>query len=369
MSLEAEISKNAATISTNSYSMSVSEMATMYRDGELDLHPEFQRFYRWTAEQKSRFIESLILGIPVPPIFVSERFDSKWDVIDGLQRLSTILEVMGELLDSDNQPADMLTLTRTRYLPSLEGMKWRSEPETELPESARIKVKRARLDVNIVKNTSDDVAKYEIFQRLNTGGSLATDQEVRSCILLMNNPEFFRRIDQLAKQTNYRSTIPLSEQAFKEAFDLELMTRFIVFSVSPLDDLRHINELGAFLTDQIVERSSSATFNINTIEDTFMHTFDFLNDTLGEDSFRRYDATRERYQGALLVSLFEAVAVGIGRRLLPGGSLPDRAKFIDKHKSLWETMRPLTFVGSGVRASTRIPATIQFGEGWLQECE
>ncbi|MDI6631218.1 MAG: DUF262 domain-containing protein, partial [Thermoanaerobacteraceae bacterium] len=162
MSLENEINKHSTTVSTDSYSMSVGELVSMYRDGELDLHPEFQRFFRWTDEQKSKFIESLLLGIPIPPIFVSERNDAKWDVIDGLQRLSTILQVMGELRNEDNEPLPPLELTRTRYLPSLEGKKWTAEnSEQELPESARIKIKRARLDVNIVKSTSDEIAKYE----------------------------------------------------------------------------------------------------------------------------------------------------------------------------------------------------------------
>jgi hypothetical protein len=350
--------------------MSISEIAAMYREGELDLHPEFQRFFRWTEEQKSRFVESLLLGIPVPPVFVSERPDSKWDVIDGMQRLSTILEVMGELLGADKQPVEMLMLIGTRYLPSLEGMRWISDaPEMELPESVKIKIKRARLDVNIVKNTSDDVAKYEIFQRLNTGGSLATDQEVRSCILLMNSPKFHQWIDNLVKQLDFRSTIPLSEQATKEAFDLELVTRFIVFTSSTMEPLRHIDELGAFLTEQIINQSQNINFDFAGTEDAFMRTFRFLSETLGEDSFRRYDTKKKRYQGALLVSLFEVVAVGIGRRLLRGYELPDATAFFTKHRGLWENMRPLTFVGSGVRASTRIPSTIDFGEHWLGACE
>lgn len=124
MSLETEVAKHSASVQSNSYSMSVGELIAMYKDNELDLHPEFQRFFRWTPEQKSRFIESLLLGFPVPPIFVAERDDQKWDVIDGLQRLSTILEVAGELKGKDNKRMLPLILGRTYYLPSLEGEKW-----------------------------------------------------------------------------------------------------------------------------------------------------------------------------------------------------------------------------------------------------
>ena len=104
--------------------MSIGELINLYRDGELDIHPEFQRFYRWSGTQKSRLIESILLGIPIPSIFVSQRDDGVWDVIDGLQRLSTIFQLVGQLKDESNNEVEPLTLRRTKYLPSLEGKKW-----------------------------------------------------------------------------------------------------------------------------------------------------------------------------------------------------------------------------------------------------
>ncbi|QLA18159.1 DUF262 domain-containing protein [Desulfolutivibrio sulfoxidireducens] len=138
--------------------MSVSELISIYVDGELDLHPEFQRFFRWTDEQKSRFIESLLLGIPVPPVFVAEREDSKWDVIDGLQRLSTLLQFVGVLKGEKGKEITPLALTRAKYLTQLEKKVWDSKDASFiLPENAKIKLKRSRIDVNIIKNTSDDM--------------------------------------------------------------------------------------------------------------------------------------------------------------------------------------------------------------------
>ncbi|MEW6192226.1 MAG: DUF262 domain-containing protein [Bacillota bacterium] len=369
MSLENEINKHSTTVSTDSYSMSVGELVSMYRDGELDLHPEFQRFFRWTDEQKSKFIESLLLGIPIPPIFVSERNDAKWDVIDGLQRLSTILQVMGELRNEDNEPLPPLELTRTRYLPSLEGKKWTAEnSEQELPESARIKIKRARLDVNIVKSTSDEIAKYEIFQRLNTGGTKATDQEVRNCILIMNNREFYQWIRTLGEYENFRNCIIISDRAVEEAFDLELVTRFIVLTTCNESDLSRITELGSFLTDELVNRAIKSDFEVETLDRVFKQTFDFLADSLEQNSFRRYDSRKKKYVGGTLISLFEIVAIGIGHRLLEGREVPSKEIFLSKHQSLWEDDRLSDFIGSGVRASTRLPRTVAFGRRWLEEC-
>ncbi|MGL5034152.1 MAG: DUF262 domain-containing protein, partial [Microcystaceae cyanobacterium] len=167
VSLEEQIKEYSTVVSSESYSMSVGELASMYKDGELDLHPNFQRLFRWTDEQKSRLIESLLLGIPIPPIFVSQRGSGQWDVVDGLQRLSTIFQLMGELIGEDHQKVNPLVLTKTKYLKALENKAWQnqSKPENELPSSARIAIKRARLDVNIVKASSDKMAKYEIFLR------------------------------------------------------------------------------------------------------------------------------------------------------------------------------------------------------------
>ncbi len=95
--LQTQIDAARMQVHTDSYPMSIGELVNLYEDGELDIHPEFQRVYRWSEEQKSKLIESIILGIPLPSIFVAQRRDGVWDVVDGLQRISTILSFMGKL--------------------------------------------------------------------------------------------------------------------------------------------------------------------------------------------------------------------------------------------------------------------------------
>ncbi|MFH7244867.1 MAG: DUF262 domain-containing protein [Spirulina sp.] len=369
--LEQQIDTYSAKVSTTSYSMSVGELVSMYKDGELNLHPEFQRFFRWTVEQKSKFIESLLLGIPIPPIFVSERSNSYWDVIDGLQRISTIFEVMGELRDEEKQLKEQLALTRTRYLPSLEGKLWQSDvEENQLPESAKVRIKRSRIDVNIVKKTSDEIAKYEIFQRLNTGGSVATNQEVRNCILVMNNRDFFYRIKGLAELESFKECVLITDRALEESFDLELLTRFFVFCSSNQTKLSQINELGDFLTDEILEISKiNQNGDLNQrIESAFQETFRYLAEHFGANSFRKFNLDQDRYYGGTLVSLFEVVAVGIGRNLLAGRTLPNPVIFCERHKNLGSDNYVKQFTRSGIRSSYRIPKTIEFGENLVQSC-
>lgn len=79
MSLREEIQEKRKEIVVDAYAMSIGEIVNLYNDEELDVHPEFQRFFRWDDNQKTRLIESILLGIPIPPIFVSQKTNGKWD--------------------------------------------------------------------------------------------------------------------------------------------------------------------------------------------------------------------------------------------------------------------------------------------------
>ena len=128
MSLEQEIDNAARQVSTDAFSLTIGELANLYRDGDVKIDPDFQRLFRWDIARKSRLIESILVRIPLPSIFVFELPNSKWEVIDGLQRLSTILEFMGELKDPDSDDANVpFALIGTQYLPSLRGAFWSEE--------------------------------------------------------------------------------------------------------------------------------------------------------------------------------------------------------------------------------------------------
>lgn len=124
MSLQDEIAKKSSEIYREAYQMSIGELINLYRDEELDIHPEFQRVFRWSDYQKTKLIESIMLNIPIPQIFVSQREDGTWDVIDGVQRLSTIFQFVGILKDEDGKDISPLVLEATDDLPSFAGMKW-----------------------------------------------------------------------------------------------------------------------------------------------------------------------------------------------------------------------------------------------------
>lgn len=101
MDISAEIQKYRQEIKSERMDMSFGEIINMYRDKEIIISPEYQRAFRWDEQRQSDFIESILLGIPFPSIFVATNPDGKWELIDGLQRVSTVLSFFNELKDEE----------------------------------------------------------------------------------------------------------------------------------------------------------------------------------------------------------------------------------------------------------------------------
>ena len=198
--LQKEIDLMAKAIKTDNYPMSIGELSNLYQDGDLKINPIYQRMFRWDIAQQSALIESILLNIPIPPIYVYQNEKGKWNLIDGQQRLSTIFKFMG-ILKKDSKDVDgegfveSEPLIRTKFLPALEGKYWDNEDESiSLTDAQRRYIKRSKILIIIIDKSSDEFAQYEMFQRLNTGGSHLSPQEIRNCILVMKNEEIYKKL-------------------------------------------------------------------------------------------------------------------------------------------------------------------------------
>ncbi|MCI5162446.1 MAG: DUF262 domain-containing protein [Candidatus Electrothrix sp. AX5] len=100
--LEQELIKARNTLSADRLDMSFGELINMYDAGELIIDPEFQRYFRWGIYQRTRFLESILCGIPIPSIFMAEDDNGRWEVVDGLQRISTVLSFFGKLIGDES---------------------------------------------------------------------------------------------------------------------------------------------------------------------------------------------------------------------------------------------------------------------------
>jgi uncharacterized protein with ParB-like and HNH nuclease domain len=156
-----EIEGKKTLFKTESYAMSIGELANLYQNGEIQINPAFQRLFRWTEGQKIKLIESIILGIPVPSIFVYQNPNGIWELVDGLQRVSTILQFMGVLGDKPK-----LVLKQTKYLPAFEGFVYEADQTNpnEIPDLLKLSFKRSKLNFTIIQSDSHVNAKLKFFK-------------------------------------------------------------------------------------------------------------------------------------------------------------------------------------------------------------
>lgn len=362
MGLQEEIERRSTEVKSDSYSMSIGELINLYKDNEMDIHPEFQRFYRWTPLQKTKLIESILLGIPLPPIFVSQRKDGVWDVVDGLQRLSTIFQFIGILLDEEKKEVEPLVLEETKYLPSLRGKKWEDpyDLENSFNQAQRLFIKRSKLDIKIILKESDEKSKYELFQRLNTGGSPLSEQELRNCILIMENRKMFFQLLELSKNDAFQQCIALTDRAKEEKYDIDLALRFIILRNLPLKELERIADINEFLTDKMIEIAQSDSFDFSEEGEAFATTFSTLEATTKESSFHKYDVQKGKFVGGFLLSAFEAVALGIGYNYQKIQANKD-FDIESAIRSIWSNDEFIRRSGSGNRANYRIPKIVPLG--------
>ena len=357
-------------IVSDSYSMSIGELISLYTEEELDIHPRFQRLFRWTTYQKTRFIESILLNIPIPPIFVSQNEEGVWDVIDGVQRLSTIFQFVGKLKDQDGKTLDKLVLEGTKALPELDGLYWESDSPLDptLPKDVKLDFKRARIVVNIVKKESDTSAKYELFQRLNTGGSNLSDQEVRNCLMIMSNPSFYDFVERLSINEDFIESAPVSNRLVDEQYRMELVTRYLIALNCDLSNIRReYKDLAPLLDEKVLELCDNQQFNYEIQEHLFNSVFKVLKsiDEINcEDIFKKY--MDNRFSGPVSSAAFLTITVGIANVIQNGNSIINNySELASLIKALYMEDTFIYYTRNGARAVDRFEALTSFGREYF----
>lgn len=367
--LKDEIDNAQRSVKTDAYQLSIGEIVNMYRDGELVINPDFQRLFRWEIGQKSKLIESLLLGIPLPSIFVFEREDSTWELIDGLQRVSTLLEFMGELRDVNNgAPKAPTALVATKYLPSLNNVVWtQSEQIEEVPiEQQRallpqhqLAIKRSRLSVEILKRPSDNATKYDLFQRLNAGGVAANAQELRNCIAIMANRDYAAFMRQLADTPSFLTVLAASDEQIEKQRHMEYVSRFLAHTYVPYDGKLDVEE---FIDSSIVSlASANETVNAGA---TFTDTFSWLERAHGSNALRRFQNNQP--VGRVGLVAFECIAIGIAKNIASIRLKDNSVSFVrERINEFWRSPDVDGLFTGGQRGTSRIQRTIPFGTAWF----
>lgn len=369
--LDEEIKQAQRLVRTDAYQMSIGEIVGMYENRELIVDPEFQRLFRWNIGQKSKLIESLLLGIPLPSVFVFEKEDGTWELIDGLQRISTIIEFMGRLRAPDEKLQPPSVLEATKYLPSLHNAVWETsekilgfsvEEQKALDKAQQLTIRRARLGVEILKRPSDENTKYDLFQRLNAGGTQANPQELRNCIMLMVNTEYFRAVKTSAEQDAFKRVMSINEEQAERQRHLEMATRFLVHVCIPYDGILDVEQ---YIDEGIVQLANAGDHT--TATHIINKTFQLLDEVAGANILRRLQDGQ--YVGKTGLVGLEGIAVGVGKNIdaILALGMHKARKFVqEKVMSFWAEPQIAACTSPGLRGTTRIQRTVPFGEEWFR---
>jgi len=236
-SLDEKIEKTRNSLRTERMDISFGEIIRMYQDKEMIIAPEYQRLFRWDETQRTKFIESLLLGIPIPPIFVAENDKKEWEVVDGLQRVSTVLTFCSALKATDeNKNLENLNgwkLEKGDLIKEIEGKTYEL-----LSRETKFLIKRYICRVEIIKSNSEYDMRYQLFERLNTGGSILTDQEIRNCIFRGDSEEFNEFLNIEGKKEEFIDLIGPTLRQKKEMMLEELVLRFCSL-YNNMDNIKH----------------------------------------------------------------------------------------------------------------------------------
>lgn len=308
------------------YDYAVRTLMDMIVEGDLKLDPDYQRNYRWSDEKASRFIESIALNIPVPVLYFAEEPDGSFSVIDGQQRLASLFRYLkpdeAKFLYPDSSLTE-LTITGLKVRPELNNKKYIS-----LERDDRSQIAKRPIRCIVVLNESDAALKFEVFERLNTGSSQLTAQEVRNCIY---NGTFSKLLKELARNIQFQELISLPAKAQRNMTDAELVLRFFAYRDLNEETL-YSDNYTEYLNNYMDENREISSERAEALRKLFNETIELIHITLGAGvAFRKplnLDSPLDsRFAGNLINgSIFESQMVSVSRLIESETQIPDNLK-------------------------------------------
>lgn len=310
MFLADELESQRRKVDFDTYDLSVQQLLAMVSDRTIEVAPEYQRHFRWDIHRQSQLVESVFLGIPIPPMFMATNRDSTWEVVDGVQRLSSLIHFAGSEdarghigLRSPLRPENL------EKLPSLNGV-----PFESLPQTIRTQFLLRPVKVVTLSDKSDTVVRFDLFERLNTGGVRLSNQEIRSCVL---RGEFNEFLAELAASPVFKEVVRLPASQKDDRTDEECVLRFFSF-LHRYQDFEH--SVVDFLNDFM--RDTREDFDYAQNRRLFDMTFNELSRVFPEGIHRGNRRSTP-------LNLFEGVSVGAALAVRQNSELRGAVDWID----------------------------------------
>lgn len=264
-----------------------------WKKGKLILQPEFQRYFVWDKKKASRLVESVLLTVPLPVIYLAEEQDSKEYVIDGQQRLTSFFAFIDGIFPLDNTP---FKLTGMSVYKELNGKKFK-----ELDEDIQDKIQYYELRTITIKKESEPELKFEIFERLNTGSVPLNDMEIRNCVY---RGPYIKFLHEMAQDSDFQFLMGL-DKPHPRMRDVELVLRFASFYHATY--LKYQFPMRGFFNRDMEKYQSISKGEIAELKKAFKNSVMILRSLFGQNAFRRYHSgTEEKPNGMWETKQFNA---------------------------------------------------------------
>ena len=254
------------------------ELISMYQDGDL-VKPELQRKYVWGKPEASRFVDSVLLGLPIPSIFLAKTTDNKMLIIDGYQRIMTINDYVRGIW-SENNKVFKLSNIRGKI-----NHRWIDKSFSELPDSEQRKIKTSTIHAIIFEQKTpneNDTSLFQIFERINTSGRSLLPQEIRNCVYQgkLNSLLF-----ELNLNTKWR-TLFGNDNEDQRMRDLEYILRFFALNTEfVFSNPKSSITLKKYLNEFMGDKSNNAESQIELHRKEFTLCINSIYENIGENAF------------------------------------------------------------------------------------
>lgn len=267
------LTEGSRTIRTDSADPEIESLHGKWKRGRLVLQPDFQRQFVWDGAKASRLIESALLSVPLPIVYLAEEPDNKESVIDGQQRLTSFFS----FLDGKFPSGQTFKLTKMKVFPELNKKSYR-----DLSEELQDKIRYYQIRTVTIRRDSDPDLKFEIFERLNTGAVPLNEMELRNCVY---RGHYMALLKELAENEDFMELVGLKKPD-RRMKDLELVLRFAAFYHATY--LNYQPPMKRFFNREMEKYQYISLEEAQYLRDAFKNSVQIVKSLFGDSAFRRF---------------------------------------------------------------------------------
>ena len=290
-----EIPKEKRVLRTQAYDKSVYDLVSMIDNEDICLDPHYQRSYIWDNKKASLLVESILLNVPIPVIYVEEDEDSKWNVVDGLQRLNSLRRFF----------SNEFKLTGLEVLSELNRLQY-----STLPSKAQRILRNGILRIIVILQESHPEIKYDIFLRLNRGSVRLNEQELRNCLYRGSLNNFLKDLRDVER---FRTILGL-DKPHPRFVDAELALRAIAladqFDPTTGSVKSYAGKMKGFLNSYMEENKHADVSKLEKLRQLFLKNLDCSIEVFGNKVFRKIDPATGGAERQINRAVYDVVMVG-----------------------------------------------------------